>query len=537
MNKLDGKRHSLNDLVALIFRHKKKVVLVPLASFLLGFMLILFLPRAYQSEAKLFLQVGRGTVGMDPTATIGKTISLQRNGRNEEVKSAREVLLSRGIISKVVDQLGVDMVLGRIETEGEEKGNILTRSLSGTLGTAVGFIKSMDPISDREKAIIRIERSLHVEAQRDSTVIVVTYMEKSPQLAQTICEAVVEVFQQEYLRIHSNQRSQPFFENQRNTLRGQLDGSLAKLRDVKDGLGLSNIIERRTTLEYHFKEVELAKFITQQAYSTSKALVVDLEKKIKTLPARLTTEKISVPNDGADLLREELYALQVKSMALKARYTDSHPLAQAAAEQVREAEKVVANQSAQRFETTDNLNPVYQQLDSELKRQQNMLAGQNAKLVQLKEQKQEILADLRSVNGHEIEIDQLEREVQIARSSFIRYSDNLEQARAAKELENANVSNVSLVQDATLQEKPATPSKLLILLSSLMLATGGTVGLVLISEMMSNNLRTEEDIENTLGLPVLASIPDQQNHDSVLASQTNGRTRSAVAEHSDFVKR
>jgi uncharacterized protein involved in exopolysaccharide biosynthesis len=71
-----------------LLRHWKKVLVIPLLSMGLGLAVIFFFPRTYRSEAKLFLQVGRESVGLDPTATTGQTISLMQSGREDEVKAA-----------------------------------------------------------------------------------------------------------------------------------------------------------------------------------------------------------------------------------------------------------------------------------------------------------------------------------------------------------------------------------------------------------------------------------------------------------------
>jgi len=515
--------YGTHDLLATLFRHKKKVVLLPLCALALGLLVILYFPRSYRSEAKLFLQVGRETVGLDPTATVGQTISMQRNGRNEEVKSALEVLRSRGVISKVVDRLGPDVVLGRTEASEDQQPNPFSQAAGQVLKTAIALVKSIDPISDREKAIIRIEEKLRAEAQRDSTVIVVHFTAQTPKLAQTICDAVVNVYQQEHIRINSNQESRPFFAIQRDQLREQLVQSLDKLRDAKNQLGLSSIEERRASLEEHFKEVGLEKFATEQQLATARAQVADLQQQLQTLPPRMITEKVSVPNEGADLLREKLYQLQLKAMDLHARYNDSHPLVQAVEDQVREAKTIMDNQSEQRFETTDNVNPIHERLSLDLKQQQSLAAGYESRLVQLQKQEQAVLADLRKVNTFEVQVDGLQREVQLARTSFFQYAENFEQARIDKELEKERVSNVSVVQQATLQEKPASPSKLLVALATVLLAVGGTALAVLVSEMLNNHLRTSEEVEDALGIPVLAAIPNDSVYRRVLRAPSNGR--------------
>src|SRR5690349_23692289 len=102
----------LADLVEVFLRHKKKALAFALSVVALGTLVILYAPRTYRSEARLFLQVGRESVRLDPTATTGKTIALQQSGRDNEIATAIEVLKSRAIVEKAVDQLTPKVVLG-----------------------------------------------------------------------------------------------------------------------------------------------------------------------------------------------------------------------------------------------------------------------------------------------------------------------------------------------------------------------------------------------------------------------------------------
>ena len=118
--------HQINraDLYEIIFRHKYKIVFVPLAIFLMTVGIILFFPRKYRSEARLFLQVGRESLAIDPTATTGPSTNLIQNNREEEVKSALQVIVSRGVISQVVDRLGPQYVLNAGEDDGQKPNAI-----------------------------------------------------------------------------------------------------------------------------------------------------------------------------------------------------------------------------------------------------------------------------------------------------------------------------------------------------------------------------------------------------------------------------
>jgi uncharacterized protein involved in exopolysaccharide biosynthesis len=512
----------------LVFRHKKKIIICPLIAVLLGVLVLLFCPRTYRSEAKLFLRMGRESVALDSTASTGQTVSLQQNDRKDEVKSAIEVVKSRGVLGQVVDELGADVVLGDAGPAAAPP-SAAKQILSTVLNPIVQYIKSIDPVSDREEAILQIERHLGVDAERESTLIVLAYDAKSPQLAQLVCNKIVDVYRREHIRIHRNEDSRPFFAGQQEVLRKQLDDSLEAVRSAKNEMGLSSITERRSTLEKQFGDVELERLQTEQQLATAEARVVELERQLGQMPDRMVSSKRSVPNAGADLLREELYSLQMKAMDLQARYSDSHPLVQAIKQQVQDAQKVVDGRAEHEMETTEDVNPIHRDLSLDLKQQQSVMAGCKSRLAALEKQKATVETDLRSANEFEVKLDQLERQTELVRSKYFQYSHSLEEGRIDKELENDHISNVSVAQAATFAERPVSPSKLIILAGTLMLATAGTATLVFASEQLNDRLRTEADVERALGVPVLATIPDSRNAGRVFPTHKNGRSQPAAS--------
>ena len=347
--------NSPRDAIALLWRHKTIIVLWPLACLVLAALFYVFCPRKYESEARLFVRIGRESVGIDPAATTGQTMPLYTADRKDEVRSTQEVFKSRAVAAAVVDSLGPDVVLGH----GSEAEGSLVTFVTKPIGWVTDWIAGLDPISERESAIITVERSLNVGGEQQATTIVLKYVANSPQLAQDVCRTIVAVGQQEYMRVHRSAQSKPFFTEQQNRLRDQLDESLEALRRAKNEMGFSSIEQRRTTLEAQYSAVELDRLSTDQQLATSQAHIEDLQKQIADIPEREVAAKKSLPNQGADMLRDRLYDLQVKSMDLGARYNGSHPLLLAVNEQLSEAQKVLAEQSDHRVETSDEINPVH----------------------------------------------------------------------------------------------------------------------------------------------------------------------------------
>lgn len=523
---------SLRDFFEAVFRHRRLAITFSLSVVLLGVLALLFFPRTYRSEAQIFLRVGRETVGMDPTADTGRTIALQAADRKDEIKSAIDVIKSRGVIAQAIDEVGADVVLGAGGDDAPSR-NIVANLVSLPFRVVVALVQSIDPVSDRERAINLVERNLAVSADRGSTLINVEYDAKTPQLAQTVCSAIVDVYRREHIRIHRSDESRPFFEEQHERLRDQLDTSLEALRAAKNEMGLTDVEQRRATLESQYSAVELDRLVTQQQLATTRARVADLTEQVNALPERLDASRKTIPNSGADLLRQKLYDLQVKAMDLSARYKDTHPKVRAIKAQLAEAKKVMDEQAGERMEVTDDVNPIRRQLSLELKQEKSVLAGLQARLGELDHQQATLLSEQQSLNQNEMTIDRLSREADLARDSYFQYAKSLEETRIDKELQNERISNVSVVLAASASEKPVKPSKLLILLGTFLLATCGTATVVMGKERMSDELRSENDVARDLDLPVFGSIPGGRIQSQVLPVKVNGIASQEVGNDSN----
>jgi uncharacterized protein involved in exopolysaccharide biosynthesis len=503
---LGPRASSFHDFARSVFRHKKKVLTVVLAIFALGALIIFYAPRAYRSEAKLFLQVGRESVKLDPTATTGQTISMQQSDRSNEIATVIDVLHSRGIIEQVVDTLGPEVVLGRGSSDGNETSFFATAQ-QNTVGAAIDLVKSIDPISAREEAIIRLDRNLVVWSENNSTLIAVSYDTSSPQLAQLVAQTLVDIYRQEHLRLHRTSGSKEFFAEQQRDLEAQLDEAVDQLRIAKNELNMVSIESRRVTLENRLGSIELGRLESLQQLAGVRARIADLERQLGAIPERMVSEEKTVPNTGADALREQLYALQVLLLEQESKYNDDHPALQATRDQVRQAEAMLAGETPARQETTSDVNPNYRSLTLSLAEAQSELAAVEARQAQLAEQRQSVLTDLKFLNDHELSIDRLTREAQLAREKFFRYSENLEQARIDEALDRERISNLTVAQRATLAEKPVRPNKLLVGALSLVLALAAAAALVCLCELVGNQIYTEDQLRRSLPTPVLGVVP------------------------------
>src|SRR5438874_4908976 len=131
-------------LCRVFFRHKAKIIFCFVLSICASAAVVLFWPRSYQSQAKLFVHVGRETVTLDPTATTGQVIPVAVS-RETEVGSVLEMLRSRIMVEKLVDEIGPDVFLRSAAKQDSGSGE------SGLGISQLLSLAALDPVSKREK--------------------------------------------------------------------------------------------------------------------------------------------------------------------------------------------------------------------------------------------------------------------------------------------------------------------------------------------------------------------------------------------------
>ncbi len=252
---------------------------------------ILFWPRGYLSEARIFLQLGKESVAIDPTATAGGSmVNVQSSTREDEIITSLDILQSRELASKVVDSLSPEVVLG--QTADGEKSSGIADVLKGVLGQAVEVVRQIDPLSDRERAIISIEKNLKVTAERKSEVVVLKFEAKSPQLAQLILATLVGIYKEEHMRIHRTDGSQQFFSEQQAVLANELDDINERLRIEKNRMGLASIAGQRELLEVRNKDVSLSFAETERAKASVIARIEKLTEELSKVPERINSTEV-----------------------------------------------------------------------------------------------------------------------------------------------------------------------------------------------------------------------------------------------------
>ncbi len=111
-------------------------------------------------------------------------------------------------------------------------------------------------------------------------------------------------------------------------------------------------------------------------------------------------------------------------------------------------------------------------------------------------------------SGDQLTLDRLEEEKNQARQNVRQFESELNDINLKKETGEATIAaKVSVVVDPEIPSKPDSPNRLRILLLALTAGPLLGLGVVILTEYLDTSLKTVEQVEEVLELPVLGTIP------------------------------
>ncbi len=512
------------DALAIIRRQIVLLLLVFVLVMVVTIVALKYWPKTYESEAKLFVRVGRESVALDPTATTGQNVSMHDAPENE-IKTVLDIIESRAVLDNVVDELGPELILGKTARANTttEPDNVKSSEASSakpnqpneTLGLPLA-------ISNREKAIRELGSAIDVSAAHDSRVIKVTSQFRNPHSAQTILGSFLDAFRVLHLRAHRTTGSYNFFEKQTNLLRNQLADAQAEFRDAKNELELVTIEGGRQRAQAELAALDTAIRQTEADFTSAQARAETMEQTLNSIPERLLTEEVSgFPGGPYGMTRRQLFELRIREQELLNKYTPHHHLVTSVQQQIQEAEAILAKQSTPGTQAIHSTNPAHQQMYLKMLDEKILAASARAKLASLEKQRQAERERLWNLNEQEGHIEELQQKVTLLKTNYGEYSQKLEQARIDRDLENERISNVNVVQAPTFNRKPVSPRKSLVLIAGFLVAVAVAFAIAFIKEFFDRTRSTESNDE----------IKQTQRP----TTQTSETTRDVLAENTPNV--
>jgi len=505
----------LRDFFQVVFRHKGKMATFFTAVMAATWAALVLWPREYESEVKLMVRVGRESVALDPTATTGQTLMLQKS-QEDEINSALDVLSSRHLAELVVDRLGPEYILdGPQDTDqGNETASPAAQFLRESMARAARaadwcLSKSgvRDGISDRELAVRRLRKNLSIYAPKQSTVITINYRAQSPVAARKTAAEVTDAYLSEHVRVSRTQGSREFFEEQSTMLADRLQQKTAQVGEFRKEHGIVSIAANEELLKEQLSGVQSDLRSAMVSLGRANAEAAELKAKLAVVEPELVASKAGSADPTWSAMRQLVFQLEIEEKELAGRYTDAHPQLRNLRSQIKAVKEQFDENQADRTDATVTPNPLAQSLTQQLVTAEAQAEGIRTSIASLQSQRADLFAKLEGLIDQEARLEKMERELAVLESNYHSHQGKLEEARIIDALQKERISNVNVVQPATFVEKPTSPKKRVIAALALFFAVSGAISLAFFAEMLDPTLRTTEQAESQLDMPVLSTIP------------------------------
>jgi uncharacterized protein involved in exopolysaccharide biosynthesis len=486
---------TLRDLLAVVFRHRKLMLLSFLGLSLGAALAAFLLPKQYRAEMKILVRRERA----DPVVTPESTPQLQvaANVSEEELNSEVELIKSRDLLEKVVLACGLY----------PPKADSLWASLlpGAKAPDAAGSASKEEGIS---RAVRTLEKKLDVEPVKKSNLISVTYESSDPHLAAEVLTKLAELYLVKHIAVHRPPGAFDFFKQETQQYRDELASSEARLAAFGRNSGVvSADLEKEVTVrKLHDFESDLQ--VTQASIRETEERIRALEKQVASVPPRMTTQVHT--SDNPQLLQQlqsTLLNLQLKRTELLTRFEPSYRLVQEVDTQIAQTQAAIreAEKAPVRDEVTDQ-NPTYEWARSELAKARADLASLQARAAATAHIVKTYQAAAGQLDQQGMVQQDLTRAVKASEENYLLYLRKQEEARISDSLDSQRIVNVAVAEAATVPALPVRSTGFFLLVGGL-LAALVSVGSAFVVAYFDPRLHTVGEVEDVLNAPVLAAVP------------------------------
>lgn len=504
---------SLRDLLRLFFIYRREFKLAVLTTIVIAVLGAFLLPARYESDARLLVKPGRDNTTLPIEAANRQTL-IAPSTQHDPIVDEEKMLTGRPIVHIVAERY---MAMTAEPPQGFWK--VAKFYIKKGVGEVINGIRSVlqfvglaEKQSPLERLATSLEKNFTAGHEPGSSVIEISFTWDDPAVAQKIVETWVNAYLEERARILGRKSLHTFYETERakvaeniQSLKDQLQGRLKQIDSISVDARLKNLTNQ-------IDRVTDAKVSAQNQISGIRSLLANASQQIKSQPADVVTMRETSLNPTQLDLKRQLNALQVERARLLRTYLPGTPQVNQIEQNIRDMEALSA-QEATRLERSQNtapnslvINVKQQMIDAQL--QERKLAGEienyDKTLAELRTQRDQAMTD-------EPQLNTLSQQLRTAEKSYALYSDNLEQARIDHELDNSQISNIALIEHATLNPARVFPKSLLMLLFAI--PAGVAVGLltIYVLYLLDQRIHDGTRLQEMFHVPLWSSIPDVQD--------------------------
>jgi uncharacterized protein involved in exopolysaccharide biosynthesis len=473
------------DIIAPIFRHKRAGILTAIAMFAVLAPVVLLSPVEYEAQMKILVKRER----LDPIVSADPNLTQQSRAdvTEDELNSEVELLKSRDLLEQVVVAAGLS---------GADTISAGGKTATASERTAVS------------RAVRELQKDMSVTLIRRTTLIKVSYRSPDPTQAARVLTELERLYLEKHLVLHRPPGAYQFFTDQAERSQAELTAAETRLKEYgRQESVVSADVEKANTLQ-KLADFEAALQQTRATIEEANRQVAELEAQTAATPARHTTQIRTLEN--TELIRQlksKILDLEVRQTEMLRKFTPNYPPVVQVEQELAQARAALERtEGSPLTEGTTDQNPTYQWLQSELARVRTQRAAAIARSAALTDSIRVYRERARQLDEKGAVQQDLRRAMNSAEEKYLLYQRKQEEARISDALDHTRIANVAVAEEPTAPALPSSIKKSWILILGAIMSLMLGVAVTYLLNYFSPHLRTPDEVERALEIPVLVSL-------------------------------
>ena len=470
--------------VELALKHRWLLIIPFCLALAIGIVLSFVLPKAYEASTLIFVRPQKV-----PSDYVQSIVTSDINSR---INTISQQILSRTNLEKIINQFNMFMGSGQEDMFMEDK----VASLRGRIAVEL-------QARDRRK---------------EADAFSISFTGTDPELVARVVNGLAALFIDENLRLREAQATgtSEFLDQQLETMRKRLETVEQKLREYRK----NNMGELPEQLESNLRALDRLQMQLNERQETLRGArdrMVILENQIKASRDLMRQgETVTVTEESGEAVT--LGQMKQQLVQLQTTYTDRHPDVIRLKGRIAEMEaKINSGEIADAGSTSvqpsgSRTNSYAANLYNDQVRQRTELnleiKNLNSDIAKINQQIKEYQQRVENTPRREEELLTFQRDYQNIQESYKSLLNRQLEAQIAVNMEKKQKGEqFQIVDRAQVPRNPVSPDmkKLFLITIAVGLGLGG--GLIFLVEYFDSSFKRSEDVEKSLGINVLATIP------------------------------
>ncbi len=511
---------SFRDLLRLFFIFKREVKITVAVTFVVILLGAFLLPNRYESTALLLVKPGRdSTLPIEVSDRQTAVVPLQRDPVVDEERMLTGRPITRLVAEQYLDDLSrqprQEGVVASIKYGVKSAVQSLADIGRGFL-QLLGLVEKQTPV---ERLATQLEKNFTVTHATGSSVMEISFTWNDPQVAQSVVKSWIDKYQEERTRTLGRKSLYSFYEGESKATQQRILDTKKQIQALLDQLGAVSITERLNDVSRNLNDLKGERLNTLRSIASTQAGLDVIKQQMDVIPKEISIAREIARNPDREDLSQRINTKQIEKQELLRTFKDDAPPVRAINTAISNLQALMngENSTVQRSQNMAP-NPIYTRL-------QNSYADQAASLSRLKSQAAQqdtqlakLEADRNLAMGLEPQLAQLQLNLDAGEKSFALYSDSLEKARIDRELDASQISNIAVVEQATLNPSRVFPKSLLMILFAIPISLAVGLLALYFFYLLDQRIHDGDKIEERFGIKVWTSLQDISGQDAARVS-------------------